>query len=117
MSITIEGLKDIEDALNRTRKTMETEIMNALNSVLSELVTFIKKNGPWNDITGNLRNSVDYVPAKKEGEKIFGYIRAGMEYAVYVEFKNGYWVISGALTEYKDKIISMLSERVRAQFA
>ena len=52
---------------------------------------------------------------KDSGDVITGILYAGMEYAIYVELTPGYWVISGAFSEYKNKIAKMISDAIKAQ--
>lgn len=51
---------------------------------------------------------------EESGLTITGVLYAGMEYAVYVEYTDGLWVISGAFSEYRTKIMSLLRERMEA---
>lgn len=142
-------IKNLKDAPAKQRE----KVKRALNSVLAEMVNFIKSNSDnWKDRTGNLRNSISYVPAfdgtpsdyteiskmvsgtdvstgrntvskktdlvaaaRGNSDSITGIIYAGMEYAIYVEYNQGNWVISGAFTQFHSKILALVAERVRAQ--
>ena len=115
MSIKFEGVEQFEIGLKKAVDSWEIKAINALNSVLAEMTNYIKVNGPWTDRTSNLRNSISYVPAIQDGDKIVGVIYAGQEYAIYVELKPGFWVISGAFSEYRNKIAKMISDAIKAQ--
>jgi hypothetical protein len=87
----------------------------ALDSVLIDIVNWVKDNhaalGGWHDRIGNLNNSISNVPSEWEGDTLRGVVFAGMEYAVYVEFKEGHWVLSGGFNEFRPKIMDLLRER------
>jgi len=90
------------------------------DSNIAAMVNWIKTNhaalGGWQDRTGNLTNSISYQEAQvTESGSIRGVIYAGMSYAIYVEWKEGHWVLSGAFTEYHEKIMRMLARYVREQ--
>lgn len=72
----------------------------ALEAVLRLMVNYSKQHGPWTDRTGNLRASIDY-KIDKTSEGLLGVFYAGMDYAVHVEFRHGYWVLSGAVEHYR----------------
>jgi hypothetical protein len=108
--------KNFEDAMT----SMDRKIHRALSAVLMLIVNWIKENhedlGGWINRTFALQNSIsstvlDYRP----GEPITGIIYAGMNYAVYVEYMEGHWVLSGGLNEYRDKIIPMIEDFVKGQ--
>jgi len=152
MSFTFTGVEEMQANILHAVDEKTHKIILALNSVMAEMVNFMKMNHTFNDRTGNLRNSLGYVPAyigvpedatvstgqvtgfdriakvqrtnKKDiitasgsavGNQITGIIYAGMEYAIYVEYSDGRWVISGSFTEYRNKIMALIRERVEAQ--
>jgi len=116
-------------------KDKRKEAKMALDSVLIEMANFTKIHGAWNDITGNLRNSIgitddiskiDIRKSSKEklpstnfggsgwfGSILRGILYAGMEYAFFVEMKEGKWVLSGTLTEYKNKALKLFADRMK----
>src|SRR3989339_1491261 len=121
-------------SLNAERRK---KLENALNAVMTEMVNYIKESQVWEDRTGNLRNSISYVPAfwgrsedvsvssmglvngrkdtlsasgADEGDTLTGIIYAGMEYAIYVEYSPGRWVISGAFSQYPNQILSKIKK-------
>lgn len=75
------------------------------------LVNYSKENGPWTDQTSNLRNSIAYEFLSPTSIVFF----AAAEYAVFVEFINGYWVLSGSIEHYKHKIKDMLVEYLKVK--
>jgi hypothetical protein len=93
----------------------KTKLKQALDSVLVEIVNWIKQNhtslGGWKDQTGNLNNSINNTESQWDGNVLSGAVFAGMEYAVYVEFKEGHWVLSGGFNEFRPKIMELLRER------
>lgn len=97
MSINIELRTDrvLRALAERSRQT-EEGARRALEGICRAMVNYIKDNGPWTDRTGNLRNSIDHVIDPTPGV-IRGTVFAGMNYAVYVEYKEGYWVLSGGV--------------------
>ncbi len=85
--------------------------MASMAQVLEMLVNYGKQNGPWNNVTHNLRN-VGYFWEIVEPQKgvIEGYFGNTMDYAVYVEFKPGLWVLSGAVNALKPQIDAVFGE-------
>lgn len=116
-------------------KSKRKEAKMAMDSVLIDMANYTKNNGPWKDDTGNLRNSIgitdaiggiDIRKASREklppskykgsgwaGSILRGIIFAGMEYAYYVELMEGKWVLSGTLSEYKNKWLRLMSDRMK----
>lgn len=105
--------------INAAVKKVPQKVRMAQDSILIEMVNWIKDNhttlGGWGHVTGNLEKSIDYNPSVVEGGKVIGYLKAGMEYAPYVEFREGHWVLSGAINSYRDFILAMIVERIKAQ--
>lgn len=64
--------------------------------VLEDLVNYGKANGPWTDRTSNLRRSYAWEIVEREGQTI-GIFANIASYAIFLEFKAGYWVLSGAI--------------------
>jgi len=115
MTIRISGddiLGNLKKAVNKRRQN----IALAQDSVLDEIVTWIKGNhetmGGWHTVTGDLTNSIDYFPSHLEGDTIKANLHAGMRYAPHVEFKPNHWVLSGGINEFFDKFVKMVAERV-----
>lgn len=121
-----------EQLINKIEQSINRRIENiafAQDAVLMEMANWIKDNhetlGGWKNVTHNLENSIDYEPSIWEGGKLTGSLEpkevpleagqtAPMEYAAAVEFKPGHWVLSGAIIEYKDKILSMIADFINA---
>lgn len=107
-------------------------VKEAMEYILREMINYCKEAGPQNfrDRTSNLRNSysinindmkeypADTDPAtlrakvsqlenaviKVEGNDYTGAISAGMEYAIWVELKSGYWVLQGSIDKFEPLI-------------
>lgn len=94
----------------RSRRT-EEDARRALEAICRTIVNYCKANGPWTDRTGNLRNSIDFVLDSTSGV-LKATVFAGMDYAIYVELKSGYWVLSGGV-EY---IRPILADLFKGQF-
>jgi hypothetical protein len=118
VSVKITGIEQFKYNLRQLTEKQRRRLKMALDSVLIEIVNWIKDNhfmlGGWIDRTGNLNNSISYTSSQWEGDTLKGIVFAGMEYAVYVEFKEGHWVLSGGFNEFRDKILDLL--RTRAGF-
>jgi hypothetical protein len=69
----------------------------AMGYVLERLVNYGKLNGPWTDRTTNLRNSYRWEIVRDGRFGVRGYFANIAAYAVWVEFKPRYWVLSGAI--------------------
>jgi hypothetical protein len=69
----------------------------AMGYVLERLVNHGKLHGPWTDRTTNLRNSYRWEIVRDGRYGVRGYFANIAAYAVYVEFKPTYWVLSGAI--------------------
>jgi hypothetical protein len=83
-----------------------SQVPVSLAKLGEKLANYSKENGPWTDRTGNLRHSISYEFLNPTTLVFF----AGMEYAGYVEFTPGYWVLSGAVEALKDEITRILVE-------
>lgn len=106
---------ELKDHLNRTIKSRKGRVMRAMNAVMAEIVSWIKDNhtqlNGWNNQTHALEQSIQYRPVEQMADgTLRGTIYAGMEYAVYVEFREGHWVLSGGMNEFRDKIAQKIVE-------
>jgi len=121
---------DADEMMNRIRQAtsgggggggpgLYDKIRNAQDAVLSEMRDWIRDNhedlGGWINRFDHLQNSIAYNPSEIIKSIIRGYLKAGMEYAPYVEVMEGHWVLSGAINEYRNRILSLIAEGVRAQ--
>jgi hypothetical protein len=137
----ISGVMEMELKIKVVGEEMREALRRALDAVLITMANFIKENkSNWKDQTGNLRNSINItgaeesIPEYRASEKpkalpplrnagaqwtaegaLVGILYAGMEYALYVELKEGHWVISGAFAEYEDKVLDMIAEFMKEQ--
>ncbi len=68
----------------------------AMSYVLERLINYGKLHGPWTDRTGNLRARY-FGTIKENGPSVEAEFGNSADYASYVEWKPGYWVISGAI--------------------
>lgn len=150
----MEGMDALRNRLRAAFEIKKQRLMMAMESVMIEMVNYIKEQGPWTDRTANLRNSVSYAgpfygtadevsetfetmsgtyrdtvgrtrdyQSKKTtlhapaiggfGSTITGVIYAGMEYAIFIEYKEGYWVLSGAMEEFRPKLVEMIRKRMQ----
>ena len=128
-------LEGVEETLEKISKFVIAEkraLEEALEYILKNMVNYAKNNAPFNDRTGNLRNSIsanveemrdwnsDTDPAvlrskaaeleepviRVSGDDYEAVFSAGMEYSIWVELKSGYWVIQGAI----DKIEPLIAQ-------
>jgi hypothetical protein len=107
-----ESIRALENFLNEE----ERAVKEALEYILRQMCKYVKDNGPWRDHSTNLRNSIsinmdtmkeyqaDTPPGtlkslisqnetpilRVEGDGYTGCISAGMEYAIWVELKDGF---------------------------
>ena len=74
---------------------IETKAQQVLDAIAREGVNDSKDKGrpdTWQDVTGNLRSSIDhFVERVPEGEQAI--VFAGMDYAPFVHFRDGYRVL------------------------
>jgi hypothetical protein len=135
------GLMGVEETLKATAafiNKVEAAIPDVLEYILREMCNYVKQYGPWTDQTSNLRNSISVnmdtmrewpadTPAatiaalvsqnetpliKVEGDGYTGAISAGMEYAIWVETKEGYWVLQGAIDHFEPLIAKYFADRM-----
>lgn len=117
------GVEENMQSLSRAVEANDRAIKAAFEWILLQMVNYAKNYGPWTDMTGNLRNSISVniramrtVPAgqnpgppgehekpviKVEGDDYVGVLSAGMEYAIWVERAQGYWVLTGAIDKFE----------------
>ena len=130
VDVGLEGVADSLERLQRFIAAEEKAAKDALEYILRKMVTYVKHYGPWEDQTSNLRNSISINintmrewPADTpkgalqamasenekpvlqiEGDDYVGVLSAGMEYAIWVELKEGYWVLTGAIDRFQPLI-------------
>ena len=116
-TISITGLSEVCKKLEETDKKYGEKLVNAVEAVSIEIVNDAKigpHRGNYGNPTGNLRNSINYQLETNE-KGIVSTIFAGMEYAIYVEFMVGYWVLGSAWFFAKPKILSRTADYIRRQ--
>lgn len=113
-------------------------VKNAFDNILSQMqadVVAVDREGRWNDITGNLTKSIIWLtvnPLKvtskstpegiitvtnTDSNMIFGFLIAGMSYAINVELRENRDVLKGTVAKWRTKIprilISSIQECIR----
>lgn len=90
----IEGLDVVLANMERKKKMVYSGVYAAMDRSLRETTNYIKQefvfkktHRGFNDITTNLRNSINQDVDKYSDDVIIGTEFAGMEYAPYVEFR------------------------------
>jgi len=118
-----EGIEEAMESLSRAVEATDKALQDAFEWILREMVNYVKDNGPWEDQSSALRNSISVnIEAMKltpqgqdpgpdathrkpviqvEGDDYIGVLSAGMEYAIWVELADGYWVLTGAIDKFE----------------
>lgn len=94
-SIVSFDFSDVNPALN----AFQREVISTVDEVGKDAVEYAVKNGNYKDRTGRLRSSNKH-KADESGLELTN----DAEYASYVEAKNGYDVISGAVLHAEAKL-------------
>jgi len=109
-------LEGVDEALRYTAafaRLNELKMRDAVEYILRELRDYAKLHAPFTDRTGNLRNSIAY--EMEPAPRAAGVLLAGMEYAIFVERLQGYWVLQGAIDFYAPKIDELFAGRIRIE--
>jgi len=103
----------------------------AIQGILELMTNDAKVNGKYNDITGNLRDSIGNIVLRKETSKhiiskdggftitkgeretIVGILFAGMEYGIAVELRDNKDVLGDTVRKWKPRIKKILGEDIR----
>lgn len=131
----LQGVDEALQTFSNVIDRQEQAVKDALEYILIQLVNYAKHYAPFTDRTGNLRNSIsvnfgtmnvyregEQPPSDRitstpevhvEGDDYTGYLSAGMEYAIWVEAKDGYWVLQGSI----DKIEPLISKHLYEHLA
>lgn len=80
------GLNDLLRQLDITKSIVESAVAAAIGQVSIDIAEHAKANHSFANKTGNLENSIQPLPVSIEGTIISGGVKAGMEYAKYVEY-------------------------------
>lgn len=111
VDVRLEGADLALEKIARLVELNAVKTRDAVLSILTAMRDYAKDYAPFTDRTGNLRNSIQFemdpngLPA--------GTLYAGMEYAVYVEFRDGYWVLQGAIDYYEPIINKLFSGLIK----
>lgn len=135
------GVEESLKALSAFAAEEERAIKDSMEYILRQMCNYVKQNGPWTDQTSNLRNSISInmeamkewpkdTPAatlaalvgqnetpliKVEGDGYVGAISAGMEYSIWVELKDGYWVLQGAIDHFEPLMTKYFADRMSVE--
>jgi len=108
---SLDGAMEALAGLDRLVRHSERGAKIAIEQVLSKMRDYAKDNAPFTDRTGNLRNSIQY-EMDPEG-KPAGVLYAGMNYAIYVELREGYWVLQGAIDYFEPAIKDVFKDTLQ----
>lgn len=142
MSDALEGFTEAMKTFDRLVTVGTAKMEQALEYALREMCNYAKTQGPWEDQTANLRNSIgiNFTQMKvwkaseseiaelkalksemetpvleHQGRNVWGYIYAGMEYAIHVERLEGYFVLQGAINFYEPKLMEIFKKKLQIQ--
>lgn len=108
---SLDGAMEALAGLDRLVQHSERGARTAVQIVLSKMQEYAKNNAPFKDRTGNLRNSIQY--EMDPGGKPAGVLYAGMNYAIYVELREGYWVLQGAIDYFEPAIKDVFKDNLQ----
>lgn len=104
--------------LNNVLEKQLTKARNAVEWVIRQMRDWIVTNhedlGGWTNQTFALQNSMESA-VFIDGLSIVGVVYAQQPYAIYVEYMEGHWVISGVLHEFREKAMELITSAIRAQ--
>ena len=86
MAVEIEGLNNLLENFKGFTDATKVAMASAMAVVEQDVVDEAKQNHTFQNRTGNLENSIQALPVQNEDDEIIGEVKAGMEYATYVEF-------------------------------
>lgn len=137
----MEGVEESLEVFSQFVEREERALKEVLEFILRSMVNYVKDFGPWTDHTANLRNSISVnintmqlYPAGTdpgilnsvakaneepvidiEGDDYRAVLSAGMEYAIWVELKEGYWVLTGAIDKFEPLIERYFAEYLHVE--
>ena len=122
VKVHLEGVNETLEFLARMVDQQPQQMRKAVENILRLMRDYAKDFAPFKDRTGNLRNSIQY--EMDEGGTPAGTLYAGMNYAIYVELRDGYWVLQGAI-DYFEPLVNELfkgaiqvdSQMLKAKYA
>lgn len=85
----IRGLDTILRNLSEAERKVVTGRISAAEEIGALLEAYAKKNAPFTDRTGNLRNSISSKITKVTADSVTLLLMASMNYAIYVEKRWG----------------------------
>jgi len=132
----LQGVEEAFQSLSAFVEREERALKEAFEFILRAMVNYARNHAPFEDHTGNLRNSIScnfgtmqYYPPDTdpatlravasqneqpvldiEGDDYRGYLSVGMSYGVWVETTGGYWVIQGAIDKFEPLIERYFAE-------
>ncbi len=132
------GVEESSAALAKFAESEERALQDVLEWILREMCNYVKQNGPWKDHSSNLRNSISVNmdtmrewPAdtpeatlkslvsqnetpliEVRGDDFTACLSAGMEYGIWVELKDGYWVLTGAIDHFEPLVEKYFADRL-----
>jgi hypothetical protein len=117
--LTIEGMDTVLGNIEKHKKSFPQKVTYAMEAVFREMVNDAKTPGKYKgfkDQTGALKNSINsHVVYNDISQTVVGFIWAGQSYAIYVEYKEGHWVLSGTWNFNKDKLLSKIMKLAEEQ--
>ena len=86
MATEVEGINDLLRNIANFKDVGTLAAASAMAVVTKETATNAQQNHSFQNRTGNLEASIQPLPVEVAGSQVEGFVRAGMEYAPFVEF-------------------------------
>lgn len=86
MAAEVEGINDLLRNIASFKDVGVVAAASAMATVTTETASQAQQNHSFQNRTGNLEASIQPLPVEVTGAQVEGFVRAGMEYAPYVEF-------------------------------
>ena len=86
IDVKFDGLNDLLRNIDVLKDTVVTAQAAGMAQVCIDVADYAKTNHPFQNRTCNLENSIQPEPVEIEDNVITGTVRAGTEYAAYVEY-------------------------------
>ena len=118
--MALENLDQVLQNCDKAKKAVLNAIFLGMGAGLADTTNYIKEEFVWskngrgfNDITGNLRNSIAY-DVQKDDDKVIGTEYASMEYAPYVELRweGAHAYIYPGVMDKKDDLLDKIKDAV-----
>lgn len=108
------GINDLLKNINVLQDAVVTSVTAGVAAVSVDVANYAKENHPFANRTGNLEASIHPLPVEQSGDVITGTVKAGMEYAAFVEFGTArsapYPYMQPALEANRDNAIETLAK-------